>query len=189
MGLEKQARAILEQAESHEWSLQGMGMFRHYISKEVRLHVWDARFMAPQVTTLHTHPWDFESIVLSGVMTDVMYLKASDHLAATHEECQIVCGSGGGMTSEPSKPVRLMAPFTHTFTTGRSYRHVATDIHESIPRSGTVTVIHRTFRPDTEHAFVYVKRGKPWVSAEPRRATLDEVRSMALLALDRWEGA
>ena len=186
--LEKQVKAILAQAESHEWSLQGMGMFRHYLSKEVRLHVWDARFMTAEVTTLHDHPWDFESEILSGMMVDRWYLKARSDGPLTHEEHTIVCGPGGGLTKEQHCLVRLMAPIDNVFTTGRSYRRRAEDVHESVARSGTVTVIHRSFKADTEHAHVYVKIGKSWVSAEPRKATLEEVRSMAALALDRWEG-
>jgi hypothetical protein len=189
MDSEKRVKAILERAEDHEWSLQGMGMFRHYLSKEVRLHVWDARFMAAQVTTLHDHPWAFESEILSGAILDRWYLKARVDGPPTHEEHQIVCGPGGGLTKEPRRLVRLFAPIDNVFTTGRSYTRQAEDVHESVAKSGTVTIIRRTFRPDTEHAHVYVKIGKPWVSAEPRKATLEEVRAMADLALDRWEGA
>ena len=45
------------------WSLQGLGMFRLYLSHEKRLHVWDARFRTSDVSVIHTHPWHFTSEV------------------------------------------------------------------------------------------------------------------------------
>ncbi len=63
--------------EAFEWSLQGFGMLRLYLSKEVRLHVWDDRYAVKNVTTIHTHPWHFRSTVLFGELTDVLYQGAA----------------------------------------------------------------------------------------------------------------
>jgi hypothetical protein len=178
---------MLLRAETLEWSLQGMGMFRHYLSRDVRLHVWDMRFMAAEVSTIHTHPWDFTSEVLSGLVVDRLYAR-EDGVFYTHHEQRIVCGPGGGCTADPPKPTRLGLPVEHPYPAGEVYVRRAEEIHETVARPGTVTVIHRRFKEDTEHASVFYRLDRTWVSAEPRRATLDEVRSMAKLALDRWEG-
>ena len=180
-------KAILERASAHPWSLQGMGMFRLYLSKEVRLHVWDMRFTVEKVSTLHTHPWAFTSYVLSGLMTDRLLKKVDpSREPVTHYEQQIVCGPGGG-TSAEKQPVHLEPLQVCTYGAGSSYTREATDVHESVPKSGTVTIIERQFLPDTEHAYVYFRTDREWVSAEPREARKEEVEAMARMALDRWE--
>jgi hypothetical protein len=181
-------RQILEKPLGHDWSLQGMGMFRLYLSKEVRLHVWDMRFTVERVSTLHTHPWDFDSHVLSGCILDRSFKRydLEPTVPATHYEQEIVCGPGGGESSS-KKLVRLELFSEEVYASGQSYSHQASDIHESVPKSGTVTVIERTFKKDTEHAMVYFRLDREWVSAEPRRAEPHEVEAMVRMALDRWE--
>jgi hypothetical protein len=178
---------ILQTAHAHPWSLQGFGMFRLYLSKQVRLHVWDARFMVEKVTTLHTHPWAFTSHVLSGLMVDRLLRKGPSMTDdPTHYEQQIVCGPGGGMSSE-KVPVRLEPIQIAAYGPGSSYTREASDIHESVYQSGTVTLVERQFLPDTEHAFVYFPLNRTWVTAEPREAKREEIEAMARMALDRWE--
>jgi hypothetical protein len=183
-------KQVLETAAAHPWSLQGMGMFRLYLSKEVRLHVWDMRFTVEKVSTLHTHPWGFKSHVLSGVMVDRHFKKrdpaTQDLDSPNYYEQRIVCGPGGGVAGD-KEPVHLTLMASCVYTAGDEYTHVASDVHESVPKSGTVTLLERTFEADTEHAFVYFRMDREWVSAEPRDATPDEVAAMARMALDRWE--
>jgi hypothetical protein len=104
----------------------------------------------------------------------------------THYEQQIVCGPGGGVSAE-KQPVHLESMQVCVYGPGSSYTREATDVHESIPKSGTVTIIERQFLPDTEHAYVYFRTDREWVSAEPREAKKEEVDAMARMALDRWE--
>jgi hypothetical protein len=74
------------------------------------------------------------------------------------------------------------------FGPGDVYQQMASEIHESQPEDGTVTIMERPKGPDfTEHAFVYwdIDRGPiGWVSAEPRRATHEQVFRASVLALD-----
>jgi hypothetical protein len=181
-------KQVLEHPTAHPWSLQGMGMFRLYLSKEVRLHVWDVRFTVERVSTLHTHPWGFTSHVLSGCILDRTFEKpeASDVHPATHWEQKIVCGPGGGVAGDKA-PVLLRPLRSAINLAGDTYTHAASDVHESVPKSGTVTIIERTFQEDTEHANVYFRLDREWVSAEPRDATKEEVEAMARMALDRWD--
>jgi hypothetical protein len=180
---------ILEQAHAYPWQLQGMGMFRLYLSREVRLHVWDMRFTVEKVSTLHTHPWNFTSYVLSGAITDRVYRVATlgpEPKDPTHYEQQIVCGPGGGVAGD-KHPVCLESIGDTTWPAGSAYTRYAKEVHESLPKSGTVTLCHRRFLEDTEHANVYFRLDREWVSAEPRDAKPDEVAAMARMALDRWE--
>jgi hypothetical protein len=185
-------RQILERASVYEWSLQGFGMFRLYLSKATRLHVWDSRFAVPNVTTIHTHPWDFKSTVLCGEITDCTYdvvMPTSDK-SPTHCKQSIVCGPGGGMTPDSPEEVRLIAVKQKRIKAEDSggngrYTLRANEVHDSVYTDGTITIIDRVFLPDTEHALVFYPFGQKWVSAEPRAATQHEVKAMAEVALSR----
>jgi len=188
----EEVHSILERAREtggapagKTWSLQGMGMFRLYLSREVRLHVWDTRFIVERVSTIHTHPWDFYSHVLSGVLVDRLFRK-DDAYGDDYQEQEIVCGPGGGASSE-ARPVKLLHERDLVVRSGVGYDRSYSDIHETVPKCGTVTVVERKFREDTEHALVYFRKDRTWVSAEPRAAQDNEVRAMARMALDRWE--
>jgi hypothetical protein len=172
-----------------DWSLQGLGMFRMYLSKKVRLHVWaPSKFAVENVSTIHTHPWDFTSTVIAGAITDVVYsdepvivggIAQTEH--ATHHKQQIVCGPGGGVSGDASW-VKLFMRMRCEYKANQSYQRRANEIHESCPKDGTVTIIEREFHEDSEHAYVYYPYKKSWVSAEPRPATSDEVIAMKEIA-------
>lgn len=184
-------KQLLTNARGYPWSVQGLGMFRLYLSREVRLHVWDDRFVFPGASTIHTHPWHFESTVISGSITDRLYeeVPITHPLLGvvekpTHMKQKIVCGPGGCAVGEStSTALRLLQEVT--IKEGHSYGLTADAAHESRPEPGTITLISREFREDTEHAFVYYTYGGKWVSAEPRAATGDEIAMMAKLALSK----
>ncbi len=177
-------RFILEHAASFEWSLQGLGMLRLYLSPVYRLHVWSRAHQRPGVTTLHDHPWHFKSTVLSGWIDNLLYEERSGGLPYMRQE--IVCGPHGDVSALP-EPVDLICTRRITVPAGLTYLQHAEQIHETQFADGTVSMIRRTFRKDTEHAHVFYERGKEWVSAVPRAATPDEVRVITQAALERWE--
>lgn len=181
-GLRDAVHQILQHATAFDWSLQGLGMLRMYLSREVRLHVWDGRFAVPDASIIHTHPWDFESRVISGEVRQFRY--SENNGVHTHKRQAILCGPSGCADGEPVL-VSLGREPLETYGTGTSYTQFAAEIHESLPTPGTVTVVERTFHEDTEHAFVYYQ-GETWVEATPRPATLDEVTAITSLALRRW---
>lgn len=178
-------KASAENPEAFDWSLQGFGMLRLYLSRAIRLHVWAPAFAVKDVTTIHTHPWHFRSTVLLGAMTDRLY----EEIAAkpvTHRRVRIVCGPGGGAVNEEPEPMSLRLLQEVTLRGGQSYGLTANAIHESIPEPWTVTVIEREFLEDTEHACVFVKADRGWVSAEPRKATPEEVKGICGATYARW---
>jgi hypothetical protein len=97
---------------------------------------------------------------------------------------KIVCGPGGGAVGEP-EPVFVSKLQEVVFNEGDSYNLTADAFHESKPEPGTVTIIDREFREDTEHAYVCFPHGQTWVSAEPRKAIPKEIEAMAEQALVR----
>jgi hypothetical protein len=178
------ARGILQRAESFDWTLQGLGMLRTYLSKEVRLHVWDDRYAVRGVSTMHTHPWDFESLVVAGVLINKRY-RVGDH-GLPYNAQELRCGPGGCLKSSPYLVYLNQAPGVEAYTDGELYTQRADEIHVTKPQRGTVTLIHRRFHEDEDTARVYWPRGSRWVSAEPRPATPEEIQEITSHALSTW---
>lgn len=86
----------------------------------------------------------------------------------------------------PPEPVRLHRMICERYFAGNSYSQKHDEIHESQPEDGTVTIVVRSFKQDTEHARVYWPKGNEWVSAEPRPATEKEVIDITRASLARW---
>jgi hypothetical protein len=180
-------RKILENATAFEWTLQGFGMFRLYLGKVGRIHLWDRRFAVPEVSNVHTHPWDLRSTVISGRLTNLRFGHVGDEGIRNYYGQKLQTGEGGGLKGEPFQAALYTRAREH-FGPGDVYQQMASEIHESQPEDGTVTIMERPKGPDfTEHAFVYwdIDRGPiGWVSAEPRRATHEQVFRASVLALD-----
>lgn len=160
-------------------------MLRTYLTKEIRLHVWDSRYAVKDVSLLHDHPWDFTSVVVSGQLMNARYVE--DPRGDQYEYGTIQCGPGGGRRSD-TKKITLRGVLPDVVLSGEAYTQKADEIHRTYFLDGTVTLVERTFRPDTEHARVFWPVGLEWVSAEPRPATPGEVAEItrtALFKLDR----
>jgi hypothetical protein len=175
-------RPILQNPHGLDWSLQGFGMLRLYLGGNRRLHIWDERYANEGVSEMHTHPWDFRSLVVAGEVTNIRYMKDGD---IPFFEQTIRCGEGGGLVDGPQR-AWLRALDSETYTEQETYTQEASEIHVSHPLSGTVTIVKRTFKSDTEHAYVYWPIGYEWVTAEPRPASATEVRAITENALERW---
>lgn len=183
---------VLEHPERHEWSLQGFGMLRTYLSPDLRLHVWDPDYRTPSVSDIHDHPWHFESIVLSGIIENRRYrvFHPHDALPPSHHRGRIMCGPNP--TEHGAKDVtevRLAQWCEGVYRAGDVYRMRADELHASLPSPGAVTLIQQTKADkDPERAYVYWPIGSGWVSAEPRPATSEEVQRITRRALDSWTG-
>lgn len=176
-------RKILEGALQFQWSLQGLGMLRLYLSDEIRLHVWDDRFEFAGASPMHTHPWFFQSTVIAGKLLNLTYER--DEGGVPYNCATIRCGSGGGLVSEP-ETVRLRDCRPAVYGAGESYEQQPYEIHISRPARGTVTLVERHFYEDVNHALVFWDVGTEWGSAEPRPATADEISAIVRYSLSRW---
>src|ERR1043165_7302417 len=115
------ARFILEHAHSFEWQAQGLGMLRTYITREIRLHVWDSELRAPNASDIHDHPFHFESLVLSGRLLNQRYKRALpidpvNQRFSFYKEVTILCGLGN--PSEPSDVVLTLAGIAEEYRAG-----------------------------------------------------------------------
>lgn len=179
-------REVLVNARDHAWTLQGFGMLRLKLSDPaLRLHVWDSRFRVPNVSDVHDHPWSYESCVVAGVVRQYSFEHSNESArsAMPFQRVQIVCGAGACQTSQPER-VWLTRTYEE-WHAGRAYWERAEDVHRSFPDDGTVTIVRRIFREDTEHAHVYYQTPS-WVSAEPRDATPAEVLDITQRSLELW---
>ncbi len=189
---------VLMNALDYKWSLQGFGMLRLHLDDEHRLNVWDSRFRVPNVSMMHTHPWDFKSLVVSGTLVNQRYAIEKTKMwpdGEVYHSALIKPGTGGGMlgtvagvVADPTKieNLWLLAKKTENFRTGDVYSQKADEIHVSHPSDGAVTLNKRT-RVGEDLARVFWPFGKVWVSAEPREATPEQVQDVVLGALSRWE--
>lgn len=173
---------ILKNPKDYEWTLQGLGMLRLYLSTGMRLHVWSTQHAVKDVSVIHDHPWDFHSVVLCGRMIDMVY--EIEPGEPTHHEQSIMCGVGAHTITEKSN-VRLALRSNDAHYAEDTYNRKAEQLHQSMPINGTVTLIDRTrFLPDRDLARVFFPLGTDFVSAEPRPATLEEVQAITQPALD-----
>lgn len=176
-------KAILENPDNYHWTIQGLGMLRTYFSPELRLHVWSPEHELPKVTKAHSHPWDFESYVVAGRMTNIRFFE--NEYGAPFMAQVIKCGCDAYTVGEPEHR-RFLKKHPEVYVEGDSYQQIASEIHCTIPDPGTVTIIRRQFGADVDHATVICPQGEPWVSAEPRPATLHEIHEITQNALKTW---
>lgn len=179
---------ILKNATSFQWTVQGLGMMRMYINDRIRLHVWDKSLVTPNVTQIHDHPWDFKSTIICGYIINHLYVPAPYPVNYVCQ--QIVCGAGGGPIATPfdlhlhkiENPIR--------YVIGNQYYQKSFEIHSTEFGDGTVTLIERFFNQNRDVARVFYKKTDEygWVSAEPRPATTEEVKTITSKALKLFKG-
>lgn len=187
-------RFVVERAASYKWSIQGFGMLRLYLegSREPRLNIWDSRYRVPHVSMIHTHPWNFASLIVSGKLTNVRYRRAhsGDSSASIVEmhASTIKPGPGGGLRRHAGEYLegedfhRLVEMPAERYLPGDIYFQEANEIHVSLPEDGCITINLRD-RVGEDVATTFWPRGTEWVSAVPREATPEEVEDIAQFAL------
>lgn len=185
-----QIRLVLASPEGRDWTIQGLGMLRLYLDEEhvERLHLWDPDRAEDEVSTIHDHPWDFESRILSGSMQNIRFHEANDpRYSIPVAGAELFCGTGGHLLEETRRTTRLIGiPDSGLYLPGSSYQQDAPELHESWPMPGTVTVIRRTFKENRDIAHVYWAEDQKFVSAEPRPATEQEVMHFVGMARRNW---
>jgi hypothetical protein len=176
-------RTILQSPHGFEWSLQGLGMLRLYLSRETRLHVWSDAHVVPGVSEIHDHPWGFTSEVVFGRVLNTRYV--FDHVFGVPMNCRTLkCGPGGCLVG--GQQVQYLKPLDRELIhVGEMYQQRRDEIHKSEPDDGTVTIITRQFEGDADHARVFWPIGAEWGSAEPRKAKPHEVEAITKNALRR----
>jgi hypothetical protein len=186
---------ILEESNHFDWELWETGMLRLDLAPDLTLHVWDMRFRNEAVTLIHDHPWGFQSTVVNGRLRNQRYslgintnpLTPADR--APYSQQLLICGADACKLEAPV-PVWLIEQPLQIIGAGESYTQDSNEIHETDADNGTVTLVRRAFgEGPRDRANVYVPSGCEFVSAEPRKATSDEVGSIIDHALSLWPNA
>lgn len=188
MATESEVLAILRDPFGLDWSIQGFGMLRLYLGGDQieRLHIWDQEMAVENVSSVHDHPWDLDSRIISGTLRNQRFVRDDDN--GEPWQAVLIRTGEGGHVLKPHTPWSLRALDVETYQPGEQYHQDAPEIHESIPERGTVTVVRRTFSRPRDIATSCFKEGS-WVSAEPRTATKEEVERFVALALEKWSPA
>lgn len=178
---------ILDDPKRAHWTVQGFGMLRTYLTEDerVRLHIWDPGQAVDDVSVVHTHPWDLESHIISGVLSNQRYVMTeTPWLGESYRWSDLRTGEGGHLKSTGGRcTLRKLA--LESYGAGDTYSQTADEIHSSHPDPGCVTVVERTFTRERDHARTFWQTGD-WVSAEPRVATDEEVAHFINLARSTW---
>lgn len=191
LGVEKLlVKHALKHPENFKWQVQGLGMLRTYLRDDWRLHIWDKSVRTPNVSPLHEHPWDLHSTIVAGTLYNTRYFPVTEYPGPLslpvmkYNGAVIKCGEGA-CTLTDVQPFYLAEKPYETYFEGDSYYQSKDEIHKTDAEDGTVTLVYRTFYPEREKARVYWRTGE-FVSAEPRRATEEEIKRITKTALDRW---
>jgi hypothetical protein len=180
----------LTQPLEYEWSVQGLGMMRTYLSKTKRLHIWHSSLIVTGATELHDHPWNFESEVMFGCVRQMRF--EDNDSGRKFMKQRILCGEGGGIIGEAvvdPEEVQIFSNGIETYFQGATYGQKAHEIHRSFPSNNTVTVVTRDFLKDRDHAHVYYPVGGGFVSAIPRPASHAEILFITRSVLHAYQEA
>lgn len=173
--LRREAERIEQSGNTDDWTLQGLGMLRHYLwgDGDYRLHIWHPELAFDKASPVHDHPWDFVSCVIVGSLENHTFVPVHDEKGDWWKH-RLHCGEGGGLLDNRIK-VSMMSKGTQFVREGCSYSMGHTDVHMTHSQPGTVTLIKRYPMSTPDEAWVFYRVGDEWGSAEPRMAEPEEV--------------
>lgn len=170
----------MENPFDYKWELQGFGMLRTYIDKDTRLQIWLNDFIVPDVTDIHTHPWDFESFIYQGQIKNNIFKEYIIHEPIFDDwdffdRCLILTGENAYVKERLPVILRLLDNIE--YNRGDKYFHGKDIPHRISFIDGTITILTKSNIHEDSLAYSYV-RGKDneWVSAAPRPATNEEIQ-------------
>ena len=201
--------AILRHHDEHDWQVQGFGMLRTYLPGEAepRLQVWDQRLATWGNNAIHDHPWKFRSTIIAGRIYNQRY-----KIDALCPDCgerggeakfgcphgsflpnghvtEIKPGTRGGLlSSRPVHPCRITPEPLEVYAMGDSYEQTHREMHLTRYAQGTVTLIERFGREESDIARV-AWYGEPDAQppfVNPYAPNSDEIKRTIHSALDSW---
>lgn len=186
---------VLAKPLAFDWTIQGLGMLRTYFggndgARSFRLNVWDKRARCvPPASAMHTHPWDFRSLVLAGELRNRRFVEVTlgevVHAPGTlYNYVTILCGLNAGMDG-PQGTIRLARCEPEKYFAGQTYQQDADEIHATDFVDGTVTLNERHRQRDGEHARVFFTTDQSWLDAKPRVPTEAEVIAICKTAAEK----
>lgn len=170
----------------YKWEIQGFGMMRTYISKNTRLQIWLKDFIIPNVTDIHTHPWDFESFIYQGWIKNNIFKEynLNDQVSEEwfqYDRCLILTGELAYVKERI--PIILKPQGKFEYFQGETYLHRKNIPHKIDFIDGTITILTKSNIHEDSLAYSFVKGvNNEWVSAAPRVATEKEILQFIIAA-------
>lgn len=174
--LENKISDILSNPFSYKWEVQGFGMLRTYLDKDTRLQIWLKDFIVPDVTDVHTHPWNFTSYIYQGEIINHTFTESPlgfSYRGILFDRCLILTGENAYVKSKET--VDLVSIGHTKYKQGQHYYHSKDVPHRIDFLDGTITILTKDTINPNSLAYSYTKMGKEWVSAAPRPATEEEI--------------
>lgn len=174
-------KQVMENPFNYEWELQGFGMLRTYIDKDTRLQIWLKDFIVPNVTDIHTHPWDFQSFIYQGQIRNNIFSEYGLQNSVQGEwfqcdKCLILTGEHAYVKE---RNIIILKPNgSFDYFRGDTYFHEKNIPHRIDFIDGTITILTKSNIHEDSLAYSYVKGfNNEWVSAAPRIATKEEIQT------------
>lgn len=186
---------VLRQPFSRNWTVQGFGMLRTYINGDlVRLSVWDHSLTYnPEPSMIHDHPWDFQSEIIAGRLTNTTYevhplgATLEGHFLRFPQKAMMrTIKPGEGLQIHGDDvPVVLGVKSIKEYRAGFHYNQTHDEVHKTEFVDGTVTIVSRDRgnRQDVARTFYSTPE---WHQAKPRPATHEEINRVCHSSFDRW---
>lgn len=176
-------RAICQQPfdGGRVWRAHGIGMLRTYLDEArlVRLNLWHHSLLTPNISTMHTHPWNLHSEVVAGRLTNTRWERTSEGRpeAQPFIEDRIPCGQ----VSDPefalkgeARTVWLFPCAPEVILPGQFYSQQPEEIHTTEFVDGTATIMQRDVADGVTEASVFWPLGDQWGDAS-RNVNADEI--------------
>ncbi len=178
-------KQILEEplGKNREWTLQGFGMLRLYLTESIRLHIWDSRFGID--SSIHTHPWAFSSRIVVGRIHNTKYREVQDPVYLHYNKMLIKPGLELEAKGDPTLVFLEVLP-VHTYRQGEYYNQAHNELHQTSYMDGTVTIL-KQFRGDlSDEAYTYWPYGEQWKNCKPVPAKDEDVINICNNSLHKW---
>jgi hypothetical protein len=141
---------------------------------------------------IHDHPWSFNSLIVCGKLINWTYEVGPESwsMGQAYWMRRLKPGIGTMQIAPDEKVVlrQLSSPASGVYYAGDSYYQPWDMVHETAYDDGTITINARVRQGRPDEARVFFRKGDEWVSAEPRRATPDEIEMVCAKALEVLNG-
>jgi hypothetical protein len=161
---------------SLRWRRHGIGFIKAYLDEEktLRVNVYNKRFLTPNITIHHTHPWHLVSRILSGELENTRYERTAYGMDR-YLEGVIHCANYNGIEGTP-RLVKLGVVSVEKLPAGAAYVQSAKEIHKTEAKDGTVTLMERVpYYGGRGTARVYWPEGTEYVNADISELSEGEV--------------
>ena len=133
---------ILKNPFNYEWEVQGLGMMRTYLNEDTRFQIWNKDLIVEDVTDVHTHPWDFISVILQGKITNHIYKEYMGQVNASKKYFRCLINTGEDAYVKEKNEVYLLKYNKSNYTGGNFYiikKHVP---HKIKFKDGTTNTLY-----------------------------------------------